>query len=129
MSKRKIIAIRVAGTLLLGALVLIYVNIRGERTTRLSTVQELVEKNIKIGMSPDEVIQFLDSQKVEHSPLWRPKVVSIGSQDYGNLLVINAIKRRTQQSLFGYENIELFFVFNEKHELERFDVIPVMIGL
>src|ERR1700682_6558263 len=110
MSKSRTIAVIVAGTLLLGALVLIYVNIRGERSTRLSTVQVLVEKNIKIGMSPDEVIRFLDSQKVEHSPLWRPKIMSIGPHDYGNLLVINAIKRRTKQSLFAYENIELFFV-------------------
>jgi hypothetical protein len=92
-------------------------------------MQSLVEKNIKIGVSPDDVIRFLDSQKLEHSPLWRPQVMFIGRHDYGKLLVINAIKRRTRQSFFTYENIELFFVFNEKHELVRFDVFPVVTGL
>jgi hypothetical protein len=108
MSNRRIIAVVVACALVLGAIVLVYVNIHGVRTSRLSTMQNLVEKNIKIGTSPEEVIRFLDSQKLEYSPLWRPNVMSIGRHDYGNLLVINAIKRRTKESLFGYEILSYF---------------------
>jgi hypothetical protein len=127
--KKKVIIVSVGGALVL-LLAQAYFDIhRVRRTTDLQTIQSLVQQHVKIGMSPDEVIQFLDSQKLEHSALWRPDPWISGPHNYSNLLVIHAIKRRTMESFLSYENIELMFVFNDKHELERFDIFPTVIGL
>ena len=112
------------------ALVLAYVAAFGLRTTRLPAVQSLVTKNVKIGASPDEILHFLDNQQLEHSQLIRPEAMHIGpGHDYANLPIIVAIKRRTMQSLFVYESIEIVFVFDERNELKRFDVIPILTGV
>jgi hypothetical protein len=130
MSKRKKIAIVSASAALVLLFVQAYFDMhRVRRTTDLPTIQNLVKQHVQIGMSPDEVIQFLDSQKLEHSPLWKPDQWISGPHNYSNLLVIQAIKRRTMESFFSYENIELMFVFNDKHELERFDIFPTVTGL
>jgi hypothetical protein len=112
------------------ALVLVYAAAFGLRTTRLPVIQNLVAKNVKIGASPDEILYFLDNQQLEHSKLIRPEAMHIGpGHDYANLPIIVAIKRRTMQSLFVYESIEIVFVFDGRNELKRFDVIPILTGL
>jgi hypothetical protein len=90
----------------------------------------LSQKNVKIGASPDEIAHFLDNQKLEHSQLIRPEAMHIGpGHDYASLPIIVAIKRRTMRSLFVYESIEIVFVFDERNELRRIDVIPVLTSL
>jgi hypothetical protein len=45
--------------------------------------------------------------------------------DYAKQNVIAAIKRHVARSLMWDEALQIVFVFNEKHELTKFDVMPV----
>ena len=108
----------------LSLLMLAYFAIYGIRTTRVGTMQELVVQNLKIGTSSEQVIHFLDSQHLEHSEPMKPEFMRLGGHNYGNENVVAAIKRHTARALLWGEAIQIIFVFNEKHELTRFDVFP-----
>jgi hypothetical protein len=49
----------------------------------------------------------------------------ISGHDYAKQNVIAAIKRHVAGSLVWDEAIQIVFVFNEKHELTKLDLIPV----
>jgi hypothetical protein len=89
--KRKIFV----GTCLLFLLVGGYFANYGVRTTRPETLRRLVEQNIKVGSSPDEVVSFLDAQHLEHSEMRRTSDYSDLRDVYGDASMIGAIKRRT----------------------------------
>jgi hypothetical protein len=112
-----------------GVLVLAYFCVFGVRITRLSTIQNVVAKNVKIGDSPEVVSHFLDTQGLEHSELIRPEVMGYGAgHHYENLPVIVVVKRHTKESLLLSERIYVVFVFDEQHKLARFDVFPMWSG-
>ena len=111
--------------LLLCLLLTGYFAIWGIRTARVESVRKLVDQNLKTGASSEEVIRFLDSRNLEHSELMRPEIMQIGAHNYGNQIVIGAIRRRTARALLWEEAIELVFVFNGNHQLVRADVFPV----
>ena len=92
---------------------------------RVEAFQRLVSQNIKIGDTPQRVIEFLDAQHLEHAQLMKPDFMYISGHDYANQNVIEAIKRHTALGMFWDEAIQLVFVFNEKRELTRIDVLPV----
>ncbi len=85
---------------------------------RVEALQRLVVQNVKLGDSPDRVIQFLDGQHLEHSMLIKAEF------EFMHIGVIGAIKHHTAGSFLWNENIELVFAFNDEHELTRFDLIP-----
>jgi len=103
---------------------IVYFAAFGLRTTRLVTMQKLVERNVKLGASPEDVIRFLDSQRLEHSDLIKPDFMTLGGRSYGNQNVIVAIKRHTVRALVWGEAIQLIFVFDENRRLVRSDVFP-----
>ena len=96
----------------------------GIRRTRIEALQSLVSQNLKNGASSGEVMSFLDVQHLEHTRLSKPEFTQLG----GNQSVIAAIKRNTWIGLPQKESIHLVFVFNESHELVRFDLYPVYTG-
>jgi len=125
MSKKNIIAISLAGLLLVG-----YFATFGLRTTRLDTVKKRVAQNVRTGESPEEVLRFLDAQHFEHSSLMRTWYMLLGGHDYGNNLpVIVAIKRNTARAVLWHESIQVVFVFDEDNKLAGYDVFPVYTGL
>jgi uncharacterized membrane protein (Fun14 family) len=110
------------------ASVLAYFAISGVRTVRVEDLKNLVERNIKIGASPDAVRQFLVGQGLDPSPLRREPEASYGGRKYGNFPVIVVLKRNTARTLMTREDVQIIFVFSEKNELVRFDLFPVFTG-
>jgi len=92
---------------------------------RVEAIQRNIAQNVRIGDSPDRVIQFLGAQNLEHSTLIKPEFMRRGGRDYGNQNVVTAIKRHTAPSYLWVEDIEIVFVFDEKHGLTKFDVFPI----
>jgi len=62
MKKRAILGIS-----LLCLLVLAYLAIFGIRRTRIEALQNVVSQDLKMGASSEEVMSFLDAQRLEHS--------------------------------------------------------------
>ena len=116
---------------LVGLFILGFVAVRalgfvpGRVDKRVEALQTLVGQNVRLGDPPDRVISFLVSEHLEHSMLETPEIMRINGHDYDNQNVIGAIKRHTAGSLIWREDIEIVFVLNEKHQLAKFDVIPV----
>jgi hypothetical protein len=92
---------------------------------RVEMIQRTIAQNLKMGDSPDRVIQFLGAQNLEQSTLIKPEFMRMGGRNYGNQNVVAAIKRHTAGSYLWVEDIEIVFVFDEKHELAKFDVFPI----
>ena len=97
----------------------------GEVEKRVEALQTLIGQNVRRGDPPERVISFLVGEHLEHSTLEKSEFMHINGHDYRNQIVIGAIKRQTAGSLLWREDIEIVFVFNEKHQLTKFDVIPV----
>jgi tetratricopeptide (TPR) repeat protein len=97
----------------------------GIRRTGIEALQSRVSQNLKNGASSGQVMSFLDVQQLEHTRLIKAEFTQLG----GNQNVIEAIKRNTWIGLLQKESIRLVFVFNESHELVRFDLYPVYTGL
>jgi uncharacterized protein YheU (UPF0270 family) len=97
----------------------------GKDLKRIQALQLVVAQNVKPGDPPERVIRFLDAQQLEHSTLEKNDFMRISGHDYGNQNVITALKRHVASSLLWDEAVEFVFVFNEKHELAKFDVMPV----
>jgi len=97
----------------------------GIRRTGIEALQSLVSQNLKNDASSGQVMSFLDVQHIEHTRLSKPEFTQLG----GNQNVIEAIKRNTWIGLPQKESIHIVFVFNESHELVRFDLYPVYTGL
>jgi hypothetical protein len=113
-----------------GALCLaVYFANYGIRTTRPASLRRLIEQNVKIGSTPDEVVRFLDDQHLDHTPLTRTDKYSKLRDSYGDVPMIGAIKRKTWRSLIMYENIQIVFVFDSNNHLVKFELIPVFTGL
>ena len=119
MKKRAILVIFLSCLLALAFLA--FFGIRG---TRIEALQSLVSQNLKNGASSGQVMSFLEVQHLEHTRLSKPEFTQLG----GNQSVIEAIKRNTWIGLLQKESIHLVFVFNESHELVRFDLYPVYTG-
>ena len=97
----------------------------GKDRKRTQVLRTLVAQNVRVGDSPDLVIRFLDAQGLDHSTLMKPEYMLISGHDYAKQNVIAAIKRHVARSLMWDEALQIVFVFNEKHELTKFDVMPV----
>jgi len=106
-------------------LALAFVAFFGIRRTGIEALQSLVSQNLKNDASSGQVMSFLDVQHIEHTRLSKPEFTQLG----GNQNVIEAIKRNTWIGLPQKESIHIVFVFNESHELVRFDLYPVYTGL
>lgn len=116
--------------LLINVLVLGYGAICGIRTTRIETLRNAVERNVRIGDSSDVVLRFLDSQHLEHSSVRTAEGMSIAGRKYEkNSIVILAIKPKTAEAAFWIESIQIVFLFNEDNQLISFEVLSVRIGL
>ena len=96
----------------------------GLRTTRPESLRRQISQNIKVGCSTDDVIRFLDSQLLEHSSLVRLTEFETLRLTYGGAPLILARKRHTWQAWWGYESIQIIFVFDENNRLLRFDLRP-----
>jgi len=126
MRKRVILAVCLACVFAFGfAYIWTFGFFPGKDLKRIRALQTLVAQSVKVGDPPDRVICFLDAQHLEHSTLMKPEAMRISGHDYGNQTVIAAIKRHVAGSLMWDEAVEFIFVFNEKHELTKFDVMPV----
>jgi hypothetical protein len=103
---------------------LAYFAIYGVRTTRPEGLQRLIAQNVRVGESSDEVIRFLDSRHFEHSMLVRMPEFSTLNHTYGDAPLILAIRRHTMQAWWGFESLQIIFVFGEDNRLLRFDMQP-----
>jgi hypothetical protein len=119
----------IVGVFVLLLLVAGYFANYGIRTTRPENLRELIEKNVKIGDSPETVIDFLDRHQLEHGPIRRTSEYRGLRSKYGDAPMIGAIKRRTWRSLLMYESIQIDFVFDKDGRLQKFDLHPVYTGL
>jgi hypothetical protein len=105
-------------------LALIYFALCGVRTSPTESLRRQIEQSVKVGCAPDEVIQFLNSQHLEHSSLIRLNDLESLHRTYGDALLVVARKRRTFQVWWGFESIQIVFVFDEGNRLIRFDLRP-----
>ena len=126
MRKRIIVAISVACVFGAG---LAFIGRWNNPTRRVAALQKLVNQNVKVGDSPDQVIRFLDGQHLERSELMKPEVMNVNRHDYGNQYVVVAIKRHSGSPFSWDESISFVFVFNEQRELVKFEVFPQYTGL
>ena len=101
-----------------------YFAVFGLRTTRHESLRLQIAQNIKVGCSTGDVTRFLDSQHLEHSSLMRLSEFETLRRTYGNAPLILARKRHTWQAWWGYEAIQIIFVFDEGNRLLRFDLRP-----
>jgi hypothetical protein len=97
----------------------------GIRTTDTKSLRECVEKDIRIGESPRQVIDYLRAQNFDPSDLIRPQVMHIGGHDYAGQSIVVAVKRNSARALLWKEMVYLVFVFDGDHKLARYDVFPV----
>jgi|GEM_PF-2205488 hypothetical protein len=102
-----------------------YFAIFGIRTTRLDTLQQIVQKNVRTGESPQEVIDLLKGQNLDPSGLVRPEAMHLGGQDYANQNLVMAVRRYSARALLWKEMIYLVFVFDENRKMVGYDVFPV----
>src|ERR1051325_278489 len=117
---------RVISAAILLCLVLVaYFAIFGVRTTRISTLRELVSQNLKSGVSADEVDRFLTDKRIDHSKLMKLEAMTMGGHQYNGQNIIWGAKRGTAKAILWREDIELIFVFSEDRKLVRYDVFPV----
>lgn|SRR5690348_1124401 len=110
-------------------LALVCLAIFGIRTTRIQTLQRMVNQDAKIGAPASDVISFLDSRHLEHTALFRPALMNLYGHTYDNESIIVSSKNHTWQSLFQSERLEVVFVFDRDQNLIRFDLFPVYTGL
>ena len=59
------------------SLALVCLAIFGIRTTRIQTLQRMVNQDAKIGAPASDVISFLDSHHLEHTALFRPALMNL----------------------------------------------------
>ena len=119
MKKKATLAV---GSLLV--LTLAYFAVYALRTTRPEALRRLIAQNVKVDSSPDDVIRFLDSQHLEHSRLLTMPEFSTLHHAYGDAPMIVATKRRTLKAWWGFESIQIVFVFDNTNHLIRFDLRP-----
>jgi hypothetical protein len=112
----------VAGSVIV--LALVYFGLYGIRTTRPESLRRQLDQTVKVGCPPDDVIQFLDSQHLEHSSLLKLDKLETLYRTYGDAPLVLARKRHTLQAWWGFESIEIVFVFDEDNRLIRFDLLP-----
>ncbi len=108
--------------------VLVYLAVFGVRTTRVETIRRQVHQSVAVGASFNDVARSLDGMHIEHSELERPRMMSMGGHRYDDVLVVMAIQRNTWRSLLFREDVELIFVFDETHKLNRIDIFPIWTG-
>lgn len=102
-----------------------YFAIFGIRTTGIKTLQERVARDVRIGESPQQVIDYLKAQNFDPSDLVRPQVMHIGGHDYAGQSIVVAVKRNSARAVLWKEMVYLVFVFDGAHKLARYDVFPV----
>ncbi len=105
-------------------LALIYFVSFGVRTTGPESLKRQIGQNVKVGCSPDDVIRFLDSQHLEHSSLFKLDKLETLYRTYGDAPLVLARKRRTLRAWWGFESIQIVFVFDGGNRLIRFDLRP-----
>jgi hypothetical protein len=89
-------------------------------------LEKVIGENVQIGTSPQRVVDFLNGRHLEHTNLERLGQYDSDSRYYPvGTLMIRAIKRHTASGVFGFQSLQIIFVFGENHELVRFDVKPV----
>jgi hypothetical protein len=95
-----------------------------QQTTQ-QELERVIASKVKPGTSAEEVLDFLDSQQLDHTSLEALAEYDSDSRFYPvGTLMIRAIKRHTASGMFGFESLKITFVFTENHKLARFDVRP-----
>lgn len=102
-----------------------YFAIFGIRTTHLETLQQVVQKSVRIGESPQDVIDFLKGQNLDPSDLIRPQAMHLGGHDYAVQNIVVAVKRYSARALLWKEMIYLVFVFDGDRKLVRYDIFSL----
>ena len=96
----------------------------GIRTTRPEQLRSVVARDLKPGASPDEVIQFLNSHGLHHSPVQHAiEKDARGNQTVDGPIVVG-VQERSARGLFWVESLQVVFVFDHQDKLLRFNVRP-----
>ncbi len=103
---------------------LIYFATFGKRTTSIESIQQLVQKNVRTGESPEELIHFLRDQNLDPSDLIESDRSKLGGRDYAGQKVVVAVKRYSARALLWKERIYAVFVFDGDRRLVRYDIWP-----
>ncbi len=102
-----------------------------ETRTTEDDVKSLIDANLTRGSTTDEIFRFLDSNNIDHGPIEEADSSCCFLQDTGipsDMTTIQAIKRHTSRGFFGYGDIEIYFILNDKRELERYFVVEGFTG-
>ncbi len=81
----------------------------------IKTVEEHLQRNLKLGENYKQVIEFLDKEKFEHSGYLQKEKKIFG--------IIRDIKRYPIR-----KSVQLVFMFNEKGELLKIDIKEAFTG-
>jgi|SRR2546423_15611086 len=92
----KKIALVIVLAFLLGA---VYFSIFGYRTASVESLRQLTSRNIQIGATPEEVIHYLASRRLEPSPLFKPEVMLMHGHHYDRQNIVVAVKRYSARNL------------------------------
>lgn len=95
--------------------------------TTVGDVESMIEENVPIGSSQEDVLSFLNDRGIEHGE------VSIAGARADSLLedagyregtvYIGAIMRNTSQVFFSTADIQMYFIFDENGRLKDYLVV------
>jgi hypothetical protein len=106
-----------------------YFVIFGFRTTGVGSLKRVTSQNIQLGATPETVIRFLQAEHLEPSQLFRPELMSMHGHVYSGQSIVIGMKRNSARALLWSERIYLVFMFDENHNLVKYDVFPVYMSL
>jgi hypothetical protein len=92
--------------------------------TTVGEVESMIERNLDIGATTDEVLTFLDERDIDHGGLYATDeypAYALVEAGYGEgVNVIGAIIRDTSRTFFGTGHIEVFFIFDSDYRLSDY---------
>ena len=116
-------AIAIIGLVLLVTVTVAGLTIYWEQTgTSKGDVESMIRENLHTGSSSDDVFRFLDSKHIEHGSIERAGSSCCALQDAGvpsDAPTIGAGVDGTR-GLFGWSQIEIDFVLDRQHKLDRY---------
>ena len=98
----------------------------GMRQSPQRELSKSIAHNVAVGVTPDEVIRFLDAAQMEHGSYERLTEFDFDTRYYPiGTPIIRAMKRRTAVGLIGFQSLQVVFAFDERGQLSRLDVRPI----
>jgi hypothetical protein len=100
-------------------------------STSVEDVETLIEENLPLGSTAQEIFAFLDSRDIGHGAVERAGAYTTLAEAGvpSDTKVIGALIRGTSRGLFTRTDIEIFFILDDHERLEDYIVGEVYTGL